>query len=52
MLARTAEDRRYAAIANKLDDLRVAVEHLEELLKKRLPAPRPPAGKDASAVAA
>jgi hypothetical protein len=48
----TIEDRRYARIANRLDEVYVKIEHLEELLKKRLAAPPPPARKDASAAAA
>jgi hypothetical protein len=37
MLARTPEDRRYVIIANKIDELNVAVDSLKELVKELRP---------------
>jgi hypothetical protein len=49
---KTTEQRALAAISNKVDEVYVKIEHIEELLKKRLGAPPPPSRKDASAAAA
>jgi hypothetical protein len=50
--AKTTEQRALAHISNKVDEVYVKIEQLEELLKKRLAAPPPAARKDASAAAA
>jgi hypothetical protein len=50
--AKSTEQRALVHISNKIDECYVKIEHLEELIRKRLAAPPPPAGKDASAAAA
>jgi hypothetical protein len=45
-------EQRALHISNKIDECYVKIEHLEELIRKRLAAPPSPAGKDASAAAA
>lgn len=52
MLARTEDDRRWAQLVNRLDEALARLVTLEDLVKKRLPAPPQPASKNAPAATA
>ena len=49
MLERTPIDHHLVQVCNKLDETIIRLEHLEELVKRRLPAPPQPARKPSPA---